>query len=124
MTLRAGFLPDPHAIAVTAGGTFAASARSASCAGYIAEAPDVTLNFTTAGGDLHIYVEAAADTTLVVRAPNGTWHCNDDDELGDTWDPWVTIVNSRSGTYSIWIGTFARGSYPSATLYISEIDSF
>jgi hypothetical protein len=122
VTLKAGFVPDPYKVTLAAGGAFAASARSADCDGYIAEAPDVILNFTAAGDDLYIYVEADADTTLVVRAPNGTWHCNDDD-LGDTWDPWVSIFNARSGTYSIWVGTFTKGSYPSATLYISEFDS-
>ncbi len=124
VTLKTGFLPDPYSVTVAAGGTFAASARSSSCRGYIADGPDVILNFTTAADELHIFVEADADTTLVVRAPNGTWHCNDDDDLGDTWDPWVSILNARSGTYSIWVGTFTSGSYPSATLYFSEYGSF
>ncbi len=124
VTLRAGFQPDPHIVPLAAGGTFAASARSASCSGYIADAPDVTLNFTGTGGDLHIFVEAEKDTTLVVRAPNGTWYCNDDDDLGDTWDPWITVFRAATGRYSIWVGTFTRGSYPAATLYISEFDLF
>lgn len=124
VTLKGGFLPDPHIVALAAGGNFAANARSAACSGYIAGTPDVTLHFTTTGGDLQIFVEADVDTTLVVRAPNGTWLCNDDDDWGDTWDPWVTVAKAATGTYSIWVGTFTPGSYPAATLYISEIDSF
>ena len=102
VNLTAGFSPDPYTLSVTAGGNDRASARSAACTGYIAGTPDVTLNFTagTRGDDLYIYAHSAADTTLAVRTPWGTWYCNDDDDFGDTMDPWVTIVSPRSGTYS------------------------
>ena|SRR5688572_18826233 len=126
VALRAGFLPDPYRVTVTAGGTVAASTRSSGCAGFIAGTPDFVLTYTAvhATADLlHVYVRAAADTTLVVRSPRGSWVCNDDDEFDDGVDPWVSFIYPETGTYSIWVGTYARGSYPAATLYISEIDS-
>lgn len=64
-----------------------------------------------------------ANTTLVVRTPSGAWVCNDGD-LGSGIDPFIAIIRPRSGSHSIWVGTYARGEYPAATLYISEWDSF
>ena len=86
VSLRSGFSPDPYELDVTAGGNFLASARSASCTGYIADTPDLVLNFTagTQGYELYIFVYSDADTTLVVRTPSGAWYCNDDDYIGDT----------------------------------------
>ena len=124
VSLRAGFVPDPYRITVTAGGITEASTRASGCRGYIATTPDLTVNYTAGNSDyLYIYVSSKADTTLVVRGPSGGYFCNDDDEVLDTLDPWVTIKTPRSGTYMIWVGTVTRDTYPDATLYVSEIDS-
>ena len=127
VTLAAGFVPDPYNIEITAGGAQDARNRSAGCTGYIAPAPDLTVFYTSDNANylsdyLYVYAASKADTTLVVQTPSGAWLCNDDDEVLDTIDPWVTILNPQRGTYRIWVGTVARDTYPDATLYVSEID--
>ncbi len=119
VTLEAGFMPDPHIVAVDAGGPDATPDLGAGCIGRVnAAAPDVDLFYT--GGDyrLTIYVRSDADTTLVVNAPDGSWHCSDDD---DGRDPLLSFGRPRTGLYSIWVGTYGR-ALASALLHISERD--
>lgn len=124
VSLKSGFTDDPYRLELKAGGNVAASTRSSGCTGYIDETPDLILYFTTGTPAVPLYVFAYsdADTTLVVRTPSGTYRCNDDDDLYDTLDPWVTILTPESGTYSMWLGNHTRGEFPAAKLYISEID--
>lgn len=119
--LQAGFTPDPHSVSVQAGGTLdAAVAANPACTGMIAQRPDFTLRYRP--GELPLYISATSDvdTTLVVRAPNGTWHC-DDDSAGNL-DPVVHFTAPANGRYQIWVGTFGDGSASSpAMLHISEL---
>ena len=78
LNLSAGFQPDPRVVSLTAGGGISASRASSGCRGYITNAPDVRLNYTSGSFPLSILVDSAADTTLVVNAPNGNWYCDDD----------------------------------------------
>ena len=124
VSLKAGFVPDPYRVVVTAGGANEASTRASICRGYIATTPDLTVNYTAGNSDyLYIHVSSKADTTLVVRGPSGGYFCNDDDDVLDTLDPWVTIKAPRSGAYQIWVGTVTRDTYPDAALYVTEVDS-
>lgn len=107
VSLAGGFLPDPHAAVVLAGGPDAASRFDRACAGYIdGERPDYTLQFTRSSRfALKFFVMANIDTTLVVSDPTGHWHCNDDyDTLGGT-SPGVSFTSPESGTYRVWVGT-------------------
>lgn len=118
--LRAGFMPDPHAVTVSAGGGIEAVSVDDDCfAGYIAQRPTFTLRYTS--GDFPLYISATsdADTTLAVRAPNGEWLCNDD---SNSLNPSVAWENPRSGRYQIWVGRFgAQNETAPAVLHISEI---
>lgn len=117
--LSAGFLPDPVEISLAAGGSVEASVEGqGSCAGFHADAPDVDLNYEAGGMPLYIYVEADADTTLLVNQPDGSWICNDD-TIG--LNPVIAIPAPQSGLYNIYVGTYDSGSLPPATLKISEI---
>lgn len=121
VTLESGFTPDPHETALTAGGPVAASSVSGDCIGRIARRPSVSLRYNDAG-DLPLIISATseADTTLVIRAPDRSWHCNDDGPNG--LNPVVRFDTPASGRYQIWVGTFAEdGATPAATLFISEI---
>ena len=118
--LRAGFLPDPHTVSMTAGGSIRVSQRACSY-GYVASAPDVELYYTAGGrANLYLYARSGADTTLLVSLPSGRWVCNDDGMEGSR-DPFLVIPRAPSGRYSIWVGTYGRRMAP-ATLYISEVD--
>jgi hypothetical protein len=111
--LSSGFLPDPQSVSVTAGGSInAANAIPGQCAGMIANAPDVRLNWS--GGQFTVLVTANVDTTLVINGADGRWYCNDD---FDGLDPHVVL--SGSGQYDIWVGTYG-GGYADTILSVTE----
>jgi hypothetical protein len=119
VSLRAGFTPDPHIVQVQAGGELDAATLGGDCVGWIdATRADVTLNYTAGNFPLIFLVESRADTTLVVRAPDGTWACNDDFQ---GLNPGVVFQRPMSGEYRIWVGTFDQGRPEPATLRITEI---
>lgn len=119
--LEEGFLPDPHAVDLVAGGTVEPAVDG--CAfGVVAEAPDYDLYYTTSGStDLYIYAFSDEDTTLLVNLPDGSWACDDDGYDIETGDPLLVIPAAEAGLYDIWVGTY--GEEPAeATLFISEVD--
>jgi hypothetical protein len=85
------------------------------CAGFIDEQPDHTMQLTQAFNFLSLQVQSNADTTLVVRGPGGTW-CNDDytDKNPGIAGQWL------SGTYQIWIGSYAENVYNPYVIRITE----
>lgn len=101
-----------------AGGQYHASSLGHSCAGYIANAPDYTINFQGRGRvPLELSAHSHADTTLVVSAPNGQVYCNDDT---NGLNPAISIHGPQAGQYAVWVGTYSQTStHPSATLNVS-----
>ena len=124
VSLDAGFTPDPHSVAIVAGGDIDASdsigvdVRGHACLGAIAEAPDYRLKYSADEFPLIFSAMSDDDTTLVINAPDGAWYCNDDG--AGFPDPMVAFDAPLSGQYDIWIGTFA-GGLSETTLYISEL---
>lgn len=122
VNLSGGFAPDPYVINVQSGGTInAAQTLGGSCVGYVANAPDVRLNFAAGSLPLIISVNSSADTTLVINAPDGSWYCNDDG--GNGLNPSIRWNAPMSGQYDIWIGTYASAANANAQLHISELYS-
>jgi hypothetical protein len=121
VNLTTGFTPDPWVGAVQSGGTINAQSINQSCAGFIADAPDVRLNYTSGTLPLIISVASSADTTLVVNGPDGSWYCNDDGPNGT--NPSLRFNNPTSGQYDIWIGTYGNSSFQPAQLNVSELTS-
>lgn len=120
LSLHAGFTPDPEVIALDAGGSFDAGSLGGHCVGYInPDAPDVGFEFSNPRQPLNIYAISSADTTLVVRMPNGNWLC-DDDSHG--YNPLVQIAKPIPGRYAVWVGLFLPEHFESAQLYISELE--
>tara|TARA_R110000868_G_scaffold2384_5_gene17645 strand:- start:4229 stop:4843 length:615 start_codon:yes stop_codon:yes gene_type:complete len=118
VTLQPGFLPDPYEVSLVAGGSINAATISNDCAGMIANAPDFRLNYGGGGSQVFIGVNSAADTTLVVNAPDGGWYCNDD---YNGLNPVVGGESPMAGQYDIWVGTYGADTAP-ATLFITEYD--
>ena len=119
VTLSAGFTPDPHSVALVAGGRIDAfGALGGNCSGTIAEAPDFRLNYSAGVFPLIFSVLSNSDTTLVINDPSGNWFC--DDDSGGNLNPLVNLSNPLSGQYYIWVGVIGGGN-PVATLNISEI---
>lgn len=117
VSLTSGFTPDPYSVQLTAGGSIDASTVNPSCVGKIANAPDFELTYTSGSFPLIISVASESDTTLVINAADGSWHCIDD---VDGFNPKVTFPTPASGVYDIWVGTYGDALAP-ATLNISEI---
>lgn len=106
---------------IAAGGTIdAARSVGAGCAGFITAAPTYRLTVApTETARLVIRVrQTRVDTTLVIRQPDGTWLCADDD--ADTLDATVTYRTPVPGTYDVWVGTYAPTAPVSAVLRIVE----
>lgn len=101
-----------------AGGQYRASSLGYGCEGYIANAPDYTINFQGRGRvPLELSAHSHADTTLVVSAPNGQVYCDDDT---NGLNPAVSIHGPQAGQYAVWVGTYSQGgNYPDATLNVS-----
>jgi hypothetical protein len=119
LRLKEAFLPDPQRVTVTSGGSIDVDIGGCSY-GYVANAPDVDLYYTTTGGSgLYVYVEGDGDTTLLINTPGGEWVCNDDGH-GDS-DPVVHFPAAADGLYNIWVGSYSNETHQ-ATLFVSEID--
>lgn len=126
VSLETNFLPDPHRTTLAAGGTiqteFTDPITDDRCRGFFADAPDLRLQFTDGdfGFPLTFYVEAGADTVMLIRAPDGSWRCND-----DTVDlnPAVNFDTPLGGQYDLWIGTYEETAptYPTADVLITEL---
>jgi hypothetical protein len=120
-SLRTGFTPDPVNIQLSAGGDLDASDYLDGCWGYVTAAPDYELTYT-AGSTFDLYLSATStrDTVMIVNAPDGSWHCNDDG--GEGLNPAIMFENPQSGTYDIWVGTYSSSAgTPPAVLHISEL---
>ena len=73
------------------------------CRGFISAAPSFRLSLgerDPAGYELRLSVKADSDTTLVVRDPDGNWHC------GVEINPLIDLLDPSSGNYDIWFSVF------------------
>ena len=122
VNLTAGYTPDPYVVNVQSGGSQNAQNLSSSCRGFIANAPDVRVNYSAGSFPLIFSVASSADTTLVVNAPDGSWYC-DDDGGNNGLNPAIRFGSPMSGQYDVWIGTYGNASLQPAQLHVSELYS-
>lgn len=119
ITLARGF--GSHEISTQAGGPVDAPSMPNSrgfCTGQIREeGPTARLQLGAGSGSLDIASCSGDDTTLVVRAPDGSWLCDDDSEGSN---PVVTVASAQAGTYDIFVGSYAGGTAPTQ-LKMSEM---
>jgi len=119
--LNSGFTPDPVSIGLRAGGAMPASDASEWCPGYVSYQPSYNLDYDAGGYDLYLSAAADVDTVLLVNAPDGSWHC-DDDGAGSGLNAGMMFEDPQSGVYNIWVGTYGSGGgYAPAMLHISEL---
>lgn len=93
-----------------------------SCVGFAATNPDFLIQPSDDMTDLSILFFASdnsADTTLIVNAADGEWHCNDDSSP-DSLDPGVTLNTASAGQYDVWGGSFDRNKCVSEVLALTE----
>ena len=122
--LSSGFSPDPFSAHVVSGGPIDASYLGGDCRGFATAAPDYDITFTA--GDLsllrfYFVADTADDTTIIINAPDGSWHCNDD--ATGTIDPQYDFEDPASGLYDIWIGSYESDASVSGTFYVTELES-
>lgn len=113
--LKAGFLPDPYTRDVVAGGPIVTTLGGVRA--HVARAPDFRVNYTAGKYALTFFVNSAADTTLLINLPNGTWIA--DDDSGGNLNPMIRLGNPASGRYDIWVGTI-RPDTAAAVLHVTE----
>jgi len=86
------------------------------CAGFIDPSrPDVVVTAEAELPQLMIYMVSEADGTLLVVAPDGQIHCNDDFE---GLHPGIMIPNPQAGDYAVFGGTYG-GNGGVATLGVT-----
>jgi hypothetical protein len=107
MDLEAGFPLDPTFVSVQAGGEVDASLLSSQCAGFINQQPVVTVNWSGSAPFVETFFISDSDPTLVVLTPDGQLLCNDDANP-DVLDPVIEISEPVTGTYRIWVGSYAK----------------
>lgn len=118
--LSAGFTPDPYTVGVTSGGSVDVSYLGGSCRGYATSNPDFRVQWSGSSSRLRFYFQSGGDTTLVVRAPGGSWYCNDDGAGGV--NPLINVNNPPEGNYNIWVASYSSDQYHSGTLYVTELN--
>jgi len=132
ISLQTGFTPDPRTVNVTARSQVSVSNALSNanvgntgdgrCRGHTGAAPDVSVRYE-AGDFFPLVVRAIAsyDTTLVVNAPDGSWHCDDDSGQGVQAE--LVFDRPRSGRYDIWFGSFSSNrDGQRGRIEISELD--
>lgn len=117
--IAAGFTPDPLVIDAVSGGPLNAAGTGTGCVGFIAEVADVGIQYTAGEIPLYFGVTSDGDTTLVIRDPEGNWHC--DDDSGGNLNPYLGIQNPVSGLYLVWIGSYESGAMDDAQLIVTEV---
>ncbi len=115
--LRVGFLPDPFARKVIAGGEV--RTKLGGVTAWVSKQPDFKLFYEAGSAPLTIHVESGADTTLLINLPDGTWVA--DDDSGGNFNPLLRFARPQSGRYDIWVGTIQEGITPPAVLKITEL---
>lgn len=121
-------IPDPFIVTMRAGGDVdAAEAIGEGCTGYVTENPDVYLNWTPGENTsaLRVFFISESDTTLIIQLPDGTFVCNDDNEIddpaADPLSPAIDLLDMPEGTYGIWVGTFEESTFVSGYLMLTEL---
>ncbi len=120
VTLKAGFLPDPSAKDLTAGGPIKTNLGAVNA--HVAKAPDFRLHYTKGNYPLTFSVESKGTTTLLINLPDGTWIADDDGGKG-LQSSLIRIVKPQSGRYDIFVGTVGNKNIP-ARLLITERTPF
>lgn len=117
--LTSGFVPDPFSVGVTAGGPANVSYLGGGCSGYTTSAPSFSVNYTAGAFPLlRFYFIGAADSTMIINTPGGSYVCVDD-SFG-TLNPTIDFNSPSSGRYDVWVATYAQGGSIGGTMYTTE----
>jgi hypothetical protein len=123
--ISAGFQPDPLRVpALVIGGGLIDSnllGVGGACSGFISEAPDVRITLDVPIPYLRLIFIAdtvTSDTTLLVRAPDGTVYCNNN--AFGLLNPLVDVLEAPPGDYTVWVGGFVQGEPVYGALHLTS----
>lgn len=123
VTLRAGFVRDPHRMKGKAGGDVDARHISDDCSGWVSHAPSHVVTFQTPMPFLRIFSAGDLATSLVVYTPDGRFLC-DKGGRGRRRKPRrvpaVDLKNLAPGRYLIWVGSIDPQIQPSYSLGLTQ----
>jgi hypothetical protein len=74
------------------------------CGGLVNVMPDYAFDWSGDAKSLNLLVEANGDTTLLVRAPDGSFLCADDTDSSNNLNPLLAIAKPAAGRYLVWVG--------------------
>jgi hypothetical protein len=104
--MTAGARPDPMIMTGTYGGQVQASNVDGNCRGWITQPPTHIVNARSGFQNLRFVVRADADTTLVIRYPDGRLVC--DDDSGGAANP-IVEGPTGPGQILVWVGSYSSG---------------
>lgn len=100
--LTTAFEPNPRIVRLVAGG--GRTLERLGFRGQIADTPDFEVFYQAGRRALVFSVrEAEGDTVMLILAPDGTYHY-DDDSVGK--NPVIRFERPQTGWYTVWVGTF------------------
>ena len=100
-------------------GAFNLQQPNQACTGFVSALPSFRFEWTGDTNPIAMFVESDVDTTLVVRAPDGTFICGDDVQGDQNVNPYVTL-EPQAGVYNVWVGGFAPGFEAKGMLTITS----
>lgn len=122
VTIAPDELSEPFFTDIVSGGSVDVAYLGDNCVGYAASNPDFRVQLSDDMANLNIMFFASednADTTLIVNAADGEWHCNDDSSL-DSLDPGITFNTAPAGQYDVWVGSFNRSESVTGVLALAD----
>jgi heat shock protein HslJ len=112
----------PYTQELTAGGQIGAfdlDQANPLCTGFISAAPTFSFEWTGDAAKVAMFFESNLDTTLVVQAPDGSFHCDDDTHGSENLNPWLQLTVDK-GVYRVWVGSFSPDVQASGVLTITN----
>jgi S1-C subfamily serine protease len=119
-------LREPYFSELSSGGSVDVAYLGENCVGFAATNPDFRIQLSEDMTGLNILFFAGdenADTTLIVNAPDGEWHCNDDVGL-DSLDPGMMFDTAPAGQYDVWVGSYNSNDSVSGVLALVDGTGF
>jgi len=86
-------------------GSFSLDHDNHLCTGFVSAAPTFRFEWSSDADPLVVFFEGDIDASLMLVAPDGTFHCDDDYHGTDNLNPWLSLT-PMDGTYNLWVGSF------------------
>ena len=86
-------------------GSFSLDHDNHLCTGFVSAAPTFRFEWASDVDPLVVFFEGDIDASLMLVAPDGTFHCDDDYHGTDNLNPWLSLT-PMNGTYNLWVGSF------------------